>query len=151
MPGRCCSSTSSWWGCEPLGWDDSLALVGGVHSWGACTRAHACARTAVHARAFPFHPCNPTLFSPSCPIKLKNLRKWNETSKSRLLLWLTWYDLYYNLDRAPHLSRSLFFSLPPTHSRSPSLSFHYLDWLQWKRPQGPCMHSTMAHEAPECK
>ena len=39
--------------------------------------------------------------SPSCPIKLKNLWKWNETSKSGPVLWLTWYDLYYNLDLVP--------------------------------------------------
>lgn len=59
---------------------------------------------------FPFHPCNRAHSSPSCPIKLKNLGKWNETSKSWLLLWLTWYDLYYNLD--PVLL--LLLQLPPT-------------------------------------
>lgn len=67
----------------------------------------------MHARThFPFHPRNRALSSPSCPIKRRNLRKWNETSKSRLLLWLTWYDLYYNLD--PVLL--FFLPLPPTNA-----------------------------------
>lgn len=85
------------------------------------THTHTQARIHTHINActhFPFHPCNPTLSSPSCPIKLKNLRKWNETSKSQLLLWLTWYDLYYNLDPLLPLSLSLSPSilLPPTIS-----------------------------------
>lgn len=82
-------------------------------------------RTYTHAcTLFPFQPCNPAPSSPSCPIKLKNLGKWNETSKSWLLLWLTWYDLYYNLDPVLHLALSC--CLPPT----------YLDWLLWNRPWG---------------
>lgn len=58
MPGRCCSSTSSWWGCEPLGWDDLLALVGGVtHGVRACTRAHTHLHTHSGACArFPISP-----------------------------------------------------------------------------------------------
>lgn len=91
------------------------------------TRINACTH-------FPFHPCNPLLSSPSCPIKLKNLGKWNETSKSQALLWLTWYDLYYNLDPL------LFFSLPlPSTSRLHipcSLPPLFRLALQWGGPRG---------------
>lgn len=68
-------------GCEPLGGDDSLALVGGVtHGPRARSRMHTPARTRAltHSDAcarFPSQPCNPSLSPPSCPIKLKNLRK----------------------------------------------------------------------------
>lgn len=68
-------------GCEPLGGDDSLALVGGVtHGPRARSRMHtpARARALTHSDAcarFPSQPCNPSLSPPSCPIKLKNLRK----------------------------------------------------------------------------
>lgn len=92
-----------------------------------------CVHTA--CTLFPFQPRNPAPSSPSCPIKLKNLGKWNETSKSWLLLWLTWYDLYYNLD--PVLLRSLTRSSAASHQLPPSPlshSFHYLDWLLWNRP-----------------
>lgn len=68
-------------GCEPLGGDDSLALVGGVtHGPRARSRMHTPARVRAltHSDAcarFPSQPCNPSLSPPSCPIKLKNLRK----------------------------------------------------------------------------
>lgn len=80
--------------------------------------AMACGRLFIdavhtHARSHtPFRPRNRAPSSPSCPIKRRNLRKWNETSKSQPLLWLTWYDLYYNLD--PVLRLSL--PLPPTNA-----------------------------------
>lgn len=94
--------------CEPV----VEMARGGLFIDPACAHAHTNGRTH-----FPFHPCNPALSSPSCPIKLKNLGKWNETSKSQLLLWLTWYDLYYNLDPVLLLSLSLSLpTLPPTNA-----------------------------------
>lgn len=101
-----------------------------VGLWEVIHREHACTHTPT---CYLFHPHNPAPSSPSCPIKVENLGKWNETSKSRLLLWLTWYDLYYNLD--PVLLHSLL--LPPTRVLpTPFSSLSLLRLAQEKKGKG---------------
>lgn len=112
-------------GCEPV----VDMACGGLFI--DCVHIYTCTHTHSHTHR---HTCACTHFPFQLPAALLNWRiSGSEMKLVNLNCFYDWLDMICIIIWT-QCSFSLSRCLPPTHSLSPSHSFHYLDWLLWNRP-----------------